>query len=368
MNINKIGSFIKQLREEQGMTQEQLAEKIPISREGVSKWERAKNFPDINTIKKLSEIFDVSIDELLCGERNPKENIALELYSQRNKIKRNLKLLIILLVIIIISFFTYYFINQYKSIKVYTISGIGENYIVNDGLIVLTNEKLFFYIGNISNNDIDNKLKIDKIELYYNSVESKNLIYESDSNNISFYDYNGYNEYWNFDNNIEKTKFYILIYYNGTYEQINLILKKDYINDNLIFKKEKNIENNHLNNPNYFLNISEKTLQKFKKVNDNYVYTFEDKKSQENIEIIYNNASKVFNLSIFDIKKSTLEKIFIIDFEYKNLKYYNYVNNEINYSFIYDGKYKCLTDKCVKKEEMEKNVSDAFNILKKALE
>ena len=61
MNQEKIGLFIKQLREDKGWTQEELANKLFIVRETVSKWERGKRVPEIEILKKLAEIFDVSI-------------------------------------------------------------------------------------------------------------------------------------------------------------------------------------------------------------------------------------------------------------------------------------------------------------------
>jgi len=56
---------IQILRKQSGMSQEQLAEKITVSRQAVSKWEQGESFPDIDNIVQLSKIFDVSTDYLL---------------------------------------------------------------------------------------------------------------------------------------------------------------------------------------------------------------------------------------------------------------------------------------------------------------
>ena len=74
MNQEKIGNFILNLRKEKNLSQYQLAEMIPISREAVSKWERGKRCPDPQSLIKLSEIFNVTINELLYGERTNKSN------------------------------------------------------------------------------------------------------------------------------------------------------------------------------------------------------------------------------------------------------------------------------------------------------
>lgn len=69
MDQIKIGKFISQLRREAGMTQEELGEKIGVTNKTVSRWETGTYMPDIEKLMLLSEIFSVSINELLCGER-----------------------------------------------------------------------------------------------------------------------------------------------------------------------------------------------------------------------------------------------------------------------------------------------------------
>lgn len=61
----QIGNKIKQLRKLSGMTQEQLAEKLNVSRQTVSKWESGGSAPDIESIVKVSKIFQLSLDDLL---------------------------------------------------------------------------------------------------------------------------------------------------------------------------------------------------------------------------------------------------------------------------------------------------------------
>ena len=78
MNQNEIGKFILQLRNEKGWTQEELANMIPITRQAVSRWEQGKSIPDSSTLIILSEIFDVSINELLGGRRISKKEIVKE--------------------------------------------------------------------------------------------------------------------------------------------------------------------------------------------------------------------------------------------------------------------------------------------------
>lgn len=97
MDNNKIGSFIKELRENNNMSQQKLADEIPIGREAVSKWECGRTIPDSSNILRLSEIFDVTIDEIMYGEYKTKENkkeveeVHMQIYDDRNYIKTKLK-------------------------------------------------------------------------------------------------------------------------------------------------------------------------------------------------------------------------------------------------------------------------------------
>ncbi len=64
----ELGKQIKKYRGELGFSQEVLAEKIYVSRQTVSNWENNKNYPDINSLLRLSEVFGVSIDILIKGD------------------------------------------------------------------------------------------------------------------------------------------------------------------------------------------------------------------------------------------------------------------------------------------------------------
>ncbi len=62
------GSVIKKLRENRGLTQEELAGKIHVSGKAVSKWETGQGFPDISLLEPLAQALDISVIELLSGE------------------------------------------------------------------------------------------------------------------------------------------------------------------------------------------------------------------------------------------------------------------------------------------------------------
>ena len=73
MDQKKIGRFLKELRKEKDITQEQLAEKINVSGRTVSRWETGSNMPDISLLAELADFYDVSIPEIIDGERKSEQ-------------------------------------------------------------------------------------------------------------------------------------------------------------------------------------------------------------------------------------------------------------------------------------------------------
>ena len=69
MNTQNIGMFLKELRKENGLTQEQLGEKIGVSNKTISRWETGNYMPPVDCLKMLSDIYHISINEILAGER-----------------------------------------------------------------------------------------------------------------------------------------------------------------------------------------------------------------------------------------------------------------------------------------------------------
>ena len=101
MDQNKSGKFIAKLRKEKNMTQEQLAEKMGVSINAVSKWERGLSFPDVSLYKKLCKELDINIEELINGEKDKseeaKEKAIISTIKETDKIKKNSKKLLIVL-------------------------------------------------------------------------------------------------------------------------------------------------------------------------------------------------------------------------------------------------------------------------------
>lgn len=89
METRTIGKFITALRKANGMTQKELAEKLNVSDKTVSRWERDEGAPDLSLIPVLAEIFDVTCDELLRGQRrSPQEREAPEQPAPKSEKQR----------------------------------------------------------------------------------------------------------------------------------------------------------------------------------------------------------------------------------------------------------------------------------------
>ena len=111
MDMEKIGKFISEKRKEKNLTQEKLAEKLCVSKNAVSKWERGLNLPDVSLMNDLCKILDISLNELFAGEKINKdilkksEKNIFEILKLRNKERKKYKnfILIILVIFLIMS-------------------------------------------------------------------------------------------------------------------------------------------------------------------------------------------------------------------------------------------------------------------------
>lgn len=83
----KIGEQIRTLRKNENLSQEQLGQKLNVSRQAVYKWESDKGYPDIENLINLSKLFEISLDELITGDRTFQKNIKVKgstgLFSNR---------------------------------------------------------------------------------------------------------------------------------------------------------------------------------------------------------------------------------------------------------------------------------------------
>ena len=106
MDQEKIGKFILKLRKDKKMTQQELADKLNVTDRAVSHWENGRSIPDISLFKPLCEIFDITVNELISGEKlsgdkliKQSDDNLINTLNDNNKQKKNSKKIIIILLI-----------------------------------------------------------------------------------------------------------------------------------------------------------------------------------------------------------------------------------------------------------------------------
>lgn len=144
MNQEKIGKFILDLRKQNKMTQKELADKLNVTAQAVSKWENGRGIPDIEILQRISTEFNVNIDSILNGEKG-KKKISMKY------------LLIILLVIILLGIVIYLLLNS-KDYNFTDIKSTSNNFNVN-GVAAYSSDKNSIYISKIEYLDGDEEEK-----------------------------------------------------------------------------------------------------------------------------------------------------------------------------------------------------------------
>lgn len=156
---------IKKIRTDNNLTQEQFAEKLYVSRTAVSKWESGKGYPSIDSLKYMSKLFNISIDDLLSSE----EILDIAEQDKQQKIKKNngfifgaFDLLSLFMIILPLYVFT---VNNY----IYSVSLFAKNDLLNYIKIsYLVSYIILFIIGIIE--IILGLLGKEKIQKYLNII------------------------------------------------------------------------------------------------------------------------------------------------------------------------------------------------------
>ena len=78
MDLQNVGSFLSELRRERNMTQEQLGQRLGVTNKTVSRWENGNYLPPVEMLQQLSEIYGISINELLSGQRLAENDYRLQ--------------------------------------------------------------------------------------------------------------------------------------------------------------------------------------------------------------------------------------------------------------------------------------------------
>lgn len=222
MNQEKVGNLIKKLRKDNNLTQKELADKLNVTFQAVSKWENGKSVPDIAQLRQISKLFSVDISDILDGEVKEKKKRILFIIP------------IAILLVIIIGIV----INNRVNFSFKKITTYDTNFSITGSLAYDDKGKIYIYITDIKT-DIkdDNKYKTIKVSLYENYKGNNTKI--KDSNEIAYdstiKDYLeqitfNIDDYKSSCSDLTKSKFYIEVsttdYNNKTvYYKVNLELE-----------------------------------------------------------------------------------------------------------------------------------------------
>lgn len=341
MDYEKIGKFIKKMREEKKWSQETLAEKLFCERTKINKIENAKRYIKTEDLILLSEVFDLTLEELISGEKKNKNNqeqieITFKEYlkHQNTKIKKLRVTSIILFIAVLLCFslitITYFFQN-YSSIRVYRFYGNSDNYEINDGLLILSKNKIYFKIDSIIP-------EVDDIYIYSEHDGKQELIYHGDPK-IILNDHYGYDSFILYKDFIKSNQnIYIMI----NEEKINLTFKEDFRNNQIIYKEVKDIGK-----------YDSDTLVVPKKIKDNF------KCEDESCYLDLENESLIYCNEMFSVL--TKKNYYLYDISNSLFEYQDLDNSEKNFIItIINNEINCVSGNCKKAKKIYEQFHDSY--------
>lgn len=172
MNENKTGTFISALRKEKELTQAQLAEKLNVTDKAISRWETGKGMPDSSLLIPLANILDITVNELLTGEKIPEEtfkqksddNLVDAVQKNENAVKQSKIAKMLLIVAVIFCVFSISFLIKTMIDKRNTVTYVGDfgtkNRIAVTELLIELDSRNYYFSENTVCTDFD--IRLDK--------------------------------------------------------------------------------------------------------------------------------------------------------------------------------------------------------------
>lgn len=120
----KIGDKLKKARIDKNLTQEEVAEKIFVSRQSISNWENNKTYPDIGNVIALSDLYQISLDEFLKGSDNFMEHLEESTDIVRSNKKLMALIVIALIAMIVMAIFTEFLPEKVFLVSIFTLAVI----------------------------------------------------------------------------------------------------------------------------------------------------------------------------------------------------------------------------------------------------
>lgn len=347
MNIEKIGQFLKALRKERNLTQDQLAEYLNFDRTVISKWECGRKLPAVENFDALAKFYNVSINELVYGERMNKENakeikripIKIMSESQRRMHRVHTGCIITILSAVFIVLIGY-FLSNYNSIKVYRVGGSADNYVVKNTLMIISKHRSYLNFGEIDIiGDEGETISYDNYELYVKNGDTRIILASREDGDLvegleKIDNYLNFNNINKFINNI-----YVDIYDdNDNIITIKLDATLEMTNNKVFYINDEDASNTE----NTKIGLKGKSLPSFVRKNFKYdeskeLYTYSEIIDGETVDFEYDANAKVLSIN-------TERKKYKIDYSIKNIVIFDLNDKEsITYDIEND---KCLDGNC----------------------
>lgn len=362
MNIEKMAEFLKSLREDKGLTQDQLGDMLNVSRSLVSKWEHASKIPAVDCLMSLSKIYDITIDEIIYGERkNTKNAKDIESLSatimNESKKKIDLAHKSIIIVTLVLSFLLLgsYFIFNYNSIKVYSVYGKAEHYDVKNTLMIISKNKSYIKFGDIVNSNDYGDKEYDGYEFYAKDGNNRIVLSSREDGEIvrNLDDSDNFLNFTNLEKFIDDL--YVDIYYNDEVETVKLDTTLEMANNKIFninnddgssIQKIKTKSNNE--------DLPKYVQENFTFDKDNNCYKYMTNLNDKNTDFEYYYDIEQMNIYVDDIQ-------YMYDYKSDLLYIINLKNNNYERLATYDLKNnECRMFECGNNANLIKNFKDNY--------
>ena len=303
MDFGKIGRFLRQLRREKGITQEELSTIINIDRSAISKWERGIYPPSTEMLNTLAKLYNITVNEIILAEKKNDKNeedlsdLPIALVKKNTKMIRlyhiifGLGSFVALFIILLV-----YFISNYNSTRVYRAGGSSENYEVKNVLIVVSKHRSYLRFGDIIDYHDDDYTNY---ELYVKNGDERIILTNENTSDL-IKNMERLNDYLQFNNQDEYlNELYVDIFDGINVETIKLNVKLEMTNNKIFYVSDDEPDD---------LEDDLEFVSKLNIINDESLPTF----VRENFNYDYKKEAYVFTKNVNDVKT--------------NFKYYNDLN------------------------------------------
>lgn len=186
MDLDNLGKKLKEVRLEKELSQEEVASKLFVSRQAVSRWETGKSIPDYPTLVSICELYNISLDNLFNIKTTNKEELIKTImrnWKSQKKMVQVRNAIIGVVAILLIVFSLIFTFNNYNKSSIYELRYISDEFSCNQGLVVTSPEFVYFKPCKIRWKD---EKEITAMKYYYYQEDKERLVYFGSSETMDF--------------------------------------------------------------------------------------------------------------------------------------------------------------------------------------